>query len=256
MSKNSQSLALPDNVFSLLADADKQRGFPPGTMQSLLMQETGGQAKYLDDPTAYHYPLNADGKRIAPQSGKISTAHGPFGILDSTAKDPGYGVKPLGDNANLGEHIRFSADYLDARAKSAGSLPAGLAGYGEGEKYANQIARRRDGLPAVAPAAVAAVDPAVQVAQAPVVIAPAAPDAAPVVLAQADPVAPAPLVQAPVIPAAAPQALVAQGQARFAPPAFAPYQNPNFMAALGSMVQSAHPDFRSFGTFGAQKARG
>ena len=73
MAKNSQALALPDNVFSLLAAADKQRGFPPGTMQSLLMQETGGQDKYLNDPTQYHYAANADGKRIAGHTGKIST---------------------------------------------------------------------------------------------------------------------------------------------------------------------------------------
>ena len=116
MAKNSQALALPDNVFSLLAAADKQRGFPPGTMQSLLMQETGGQAKYLNDPTQYHYAANADGKRIAGHTGKISTAHGPFGILESTAKDPGYGVKPMGDKTSLAEHIRFAGDYLAARS--------------------------------------------------------------------------------------------------------------------------------------------
>ena len=134
MAKNSPALALPDKVFSLLADADKQRGFPPGTMQALLMQETGGQAKYLNDPTAYHYAANAEGKRIAGHTGKISTAQGPFGILESTGKKPGYGVKPMGDKTSLAEHIRFAADYLDARSKSGGSLSAGLAGYGEGAK--------------------------------------------------------------------------------------------------------------------------
>jgi hypothetical protein len=249
MAKNSQSLALPDKVFSLLAEADKQRGFPPGTMQSLLMQETGGQAKYLDDPTSYHYAANAEGKRIAPQSGKISTAQGPFGILESTGRDPGYGVKPMGDRTNLGEHIRFAADYLDARAKSAGSLPAGLAGYGEGERYATQVARRRDGQPAVASVP---VEPAVQVAQAPVVAAPAAPEAAPVIMAQA---APAPVVQSQVAPETTQPEVVAQAQAPM-PPAFAPYQNPDFMAALGTILQRSKPNFQAFGSFGARKAQG
>lgn len=257
MAKNSQALALPDNVFGLLAEADKQRGFPPGTMQSLLMQETGGKPQYLTDPTTYHYAANAEGKRIAPQSGKISTAHGPFGILESTAKDPGYGVKPLGDKTSLAEHIRFAADYLGARAKSAGSLSAGLAGYGEGEKYAAQVVGRRDGK---APAAT-------QVAAAPVV------QAAPVVLAQAAPAPEVPVeqvvAQAPApVPAGDPNAWnsfitnlrAAQAQpVEQPPPAAAPVnypgvQAPNFMAALSGMSQQ---DPRlAFQSFGGWSARG
>lgn len=257
MAKNSPSLALPDKVFSLLADADKQRGFPPGTMQSLLMQETGGQAKYLNDPTSYHYAANADGKRIAGHTGKISTAQGPFGILESTGRDPGYGVKPMGDRANLAEHIRFAADYLDARSKSGGSLNAGLAGYGEGAKYASQVTRRRDGQPAVAPAAPAMAEPVVQMAQAPVVAEPVVtqtPEAAPVVLAQADPV---PVVQGQVVPEATQPEVVAQAQA-VAPvgsPAFPTYQNPDFMAALGNILQRSKPNFQAFGSFG-KRAQG
>lgn len=258
MAKNSQSLALPDNVFSLLAAADKQRGFPAGTMQSLLMQETGGQAKYLSDPTTYHYAANAEGKRIAGHTGKVSTAQGPFGILESTAKDPGYGVKPMGDRTSLAEHIRFAADYLDARAKSAGSLPAGLAGYGEGERYATQVTRRRDGQPAVAAAPVLA--PAVQVAQAPGVTAPVAPEAAPVEVAQAEPVAPEPVpAPVPVVQetAAATPEVAAQAQTSGTPvQTYAPYQNPDFMAALGNILQRSKPNFQAFGTFGNQRARG
>lgn len=260
MAKNSQALALPDSVFGLLAEADKQRGFPPGTMQSLLMQETGGKPQYLTDPTTYHYAANAEGKRIAPQSGKISTAHGPFGILESTAKDPGYGVKPMGDKTSLAEHIRFAADYLGARAKSAGSLSAGLAGYGEGDKYAAQVVGRRDGK---APAAT-------QVAAAPVV------QAAPVVLAQATP---APVLEAPVeqvvaqapapVPAGDPNAWnsfianlrAAQAQPVDQAPAAAPVnypsvQAPNFMAALSGLnQQDPRMALQSFGGFGGRSAQ-
>ncbi len=260
MAKNSQALALPDNVFSMLAAADKQRGFPAGTMQSLLMQETGGQAQYLNDPTTYHYAANADGKRIAPQSGKISTAHGPFGILESTAKDPGYGVKPMGDKASLAEHIRFAGDYLAARSKSAGGLSAGLAGYGEGEKYAAQVVGRRDGkVPATnLVAAAAPVD-----TSAPVVVAQATPApvleavAAPVeqlVAQAASPAAAGPntwdsfltnlrAAQAePVAVAAAPQQPVSKG-----------IQVPNFMAALSALnQQDPRTAFQSFGNFGSR----
>lgn len=250
MAKNSPALALPDKVFSLLAEADKQRGFPPGTMQSLLMQETGGQAKYLNDPTSYHYAANAEGKRIAGHTGKISTAQGPFGILESTGKNPGYGVKPMGDKTNLAEHIRFAADYLDARSKSGGSLSAGLAGYGEGAKYATQVARRRDGQPAVAPAA---IEPAVQVAQAPVVVAPEAAPIEPVVVAQADPT---PVTQVPAEPEVVPTEAVAQAASTAVAPAFPTYQNPDFMAALGNILQRSTPNFQSFGTFGGRRARG
>jgi hypothetical protein len=244
MAKDSQALALPDNVFGLLAEADKQRGFPPGTMQALLMQETSGQAKYLSDPTAYHYAANAEGKRIAGHTGKISTAYGPFGILESTAKDPGYGVKPMGDKTSLAEHIRFAGDYLAARSKAGGGLSAGLAGYGEGEKYAAQVEKRRGNAPAVAPVV---PEPVVQVAQAPAM---SQPVPAPVVLAQAEP-APTPVAQAPVTEATASTETVAQAQTN-APtaPVYPTYQNPDFMAALGSMLQQTKPNFQAFGTFG------
>jgi len=260
MVKNSQALALPDNVFGLLAEADKQRGFPPGTMQSLLMQETGGNKAYLDDPTKYHYAANADGKRIAAHTGKVSTAQGPFGILESTAKDPGYGVKPLGDKASLAEHIRFAGDYLSARSKSAGGLSGGLAGYGEGEKYAAQVLGRRDGkvpaknLVAAAPVAVPATAVTPQATPAPVmvaqaeapvqqVVAQAAPPAeggpntwdsflANLRAAQAQPVAAAPEPQAPTYPGV---------------------QAPNFMAAISGMSRYDPRDtLQAFTGFGGR----
>lgn len=126
-----------------LAAAEERAGLPPGTMKAVLQQEIGSDKTYLNDPAKYHYPLNAEGRRVAPHTGKVSTAFGPFGILESTAKDPGYGVKPLQDKS-LDEQIRFSADYLAARAKSAGSLEGGLAGYGEGPAsgYASGVMKK------------------------------------------------------------------------------------------------------------------
>lgn len=260
MAKNSQALALPDNVFSMLAEADKQRGFPPGTMQSLLMQETGGQAKYIADPTTYHYAANAEGKRIAGHTGKISTAYGPFGILESTAKDPGYGVKPMGDKADLAEHIRFAGDYLAARSKSGGGLSAGLAGYGEGEKYAAQVVGRRDGrvpatnLVAAAPVVVPQATPApVMVAQAPVT----EPVTAPVeqVVAQA----PTPAATGPnswdsflanLRSAQAPQTVA---DAAVQQPVSKGVQVPNFMAALSGLnQQDPRVMLQAFGGFGGR----
>jgi len=167
---------IPDNIFNMLAEADKKYNLPAGTMHSIMQQETGGNAKYLDNPTTYHYGLNADGKRIAGHTGKVSTAFGPFGILESTAADPGFGLKPLKDKTSLAEQMDFAAAYASKR---------GIAAYGEGEPYARQVAARiAKGTPAtVVPAEMAPPVQSVQLAQAvpvptevqaPVQVAPAA----------------------------------------------------------------------------------
>jgi hypothetical protein len=128
----------PVDLNTLLSAAEKANNLPAGSMSAILAQETGGNSKYLDDPAAYHYGLNKDGKRIAGHTGKVSTAFGPFGILESTGANPGFGVEPLKDKS-LPEQVRFAAQYLGARAKHAGSFEAGLAGYGEGSKYASSV---------------------------------------------------------------------------------------------------------------------
>ena len=107
----------------------------------MVQQETGGKQAYLDDPSKYHYGLDANGRRIAPHTGKVSTAFGPFGILESTAKRPGFGVEPLKDKS-IDEQIRFASEYLAARSRSAGSIEGGLAGYGEGSGYSGSVMRR------------------------------------------------------------------------------------------------------------------
>ena len=155
--------SIPDDVAAQLSAADKRAGLPEGTMRSVFQQEAGGKADFLTDPAKYHYPLNAEGKRIAGHTGKVSTAFGPFGILESTGAKPGYGVAPL-KSKDLGEQIRFASDYLAARVKGAGSFVAGLAGYGEGDKYAAQVAGRvgKTGAGSAAPAPVqVAVAPAI-----------------------------------------------------------------------------------------------
>lgn len=140
---------------SKLAAAERANGLPPGTLSSVIKQETGGNRAYVDDPTKYHYGLNAQGKRVAGHTGKISTAFGPFGLLESTARDPGYGVAPLRDKG-MDEQIRFAAEYLAARSRSAGSLDAGLAGYGEGSKYSKSVLGRMRGIPGASQAGIGA----------------------------------------------------------------------------------------------------
>lgn len=136
------------NFDELLRKAEAQRGLPSGLLSSLVKQETGGQSKYIEKPDTYHYAPNAKGVRVAGHTGKVSTAFGPFGLLESTAKQPGYGVNPLKDKT-LPEQIRFAADYLKARVDRAGDLFAGLAGYGEGPKYAQQVLSRVQSVPNV-----------------------------------------------------------------------------------------------------------
>ncbi|MGE8127735.1 PriCT-2 domain-containing protein [Methylobacterium sp. NPDC080182] len=133
-----------------LAAAEQARGLPPGVMSALMKQETGRNTQaYLDDPTRYHYGLNSEGRRIAGHTGRVSTAFGPFGILESTAARPGFGVAPLKDKS-LDEQIRFASDYLAARSRAAGGIEGGLAGYGEGARYSREVmarvGRQSDGM--------------------------------------------------------------------------------------------------------------
>ena len=125
--------ALSPELDTQLGRQEQSLGLPAGMMRSIIMQETSGNAEYFKDPTKYHYEIGTDGKRK-------STAFGPFGILESTARDPGYGVKPLAADKNLADQARFASEYLAARIKAAGgNVEKGLAGYGEGVEYANKV---------------------------------------------------------------------------------------------------------------------
>lgn len=245
--RKSNALSLPDDMVGILAAEDKRKGFPTGTMQSLMTQEVGGQMdKYLKDPTAYHYAPNAKGKRIAGHTGKVSTAFGPFGLLESTAKDPGYGVKPLA-NKSFTEQLRFASDYLSGRSKSAGSLNGGLAGYGEGAKYAEQVASRIGTqnyapVPGLMPAQ-SAQDPAdVEMA-----------DAAPAPVASAP--APSQMPAAHEVPDAWQEFLIRSRASGVAPPMATqtaayqpmPLNVPDFMSMVGYMNKDRTPTgFQAF----------
>lgn len=134
-----------DDRQSKISEAERANGLPPGLINSIIRQETGGRTnEFMEDPSKYHYGLNAEGKRIAGHTGKVSTAFGPFGILESTAAKPGYGVRPL-ENKSFDEQLRFMSEYIAARGKHAGSLLGGLSGYGEGPSYAEQVLGRVGG---------------------------------------------------------------------------------------------------------------
>lgn len=129
------------NFQEMLQVEEARAGLPRGILGSIVQQETGGKEEFITSPSKYHYGVGKDGKRVAGHTGKVSTAFGPFGLLESTAKQPGYGTKPLQDKS-LQEQVRFAADYVSGRIKQAGSIAAGLAGYGEGDSYARQVMRR------------------------------------------------------------------------------------------------------------------
>ncbi len=140
-------VGLSGDLEAKLSAAESSNGLPAGTLRAVIAQETGGRtAEFLNDPEKYHYGLNAQGRRIAGHTGKVSTAFGPFGILESTGAKPGYGVSPLKDKS-MDEQIRFAAEYLAARSRSAGSLSAGLAGYGEGAGYSRSVMGRIGNTP-------------------------------------------------------------------------------------------------------------
>lgn len=178
MASPKSTLSIPDNLFASMAAAEQKHGLPAGTMMALMQQEIGGNNKYLQDPAAYHYGLNAEGRRVAPHTGKVSTAFGPFGILESTAAQPGYGVTPL-KSKDINDQIEFAAAYAAARAKQAGSLEGGLAAYGEGSKYGKQVMARIPGSSPSEPVPAPVPDEApLQLAQAPQQEVPAAPASA------------------------------------------------------------------------------
>lgn len=125
-------------IAQLESQMEKKYGLPEGVLGSIRQQETGGSQAYLDDPTKPHYPTGYT------KNGTKSSAFGPYGILESTAKDPGYGTTPLSDKS-LEKQVEFAAQYLTGRAKKAGSIEAGLAGYGEGSKYSASVIKRIGG---------------------------------------------------------------------------------------------------------------
>lgn len=198
-------------------------------MFALMQQETSGNQKFIDDPTTYHYPLDETGKRK-------SSAAGPYGILNGTGKDPGYGVQPLKDNS-FAEHTRFASDYLKAR---------GAAAYGTGPAYAAQLQARIQGnQPVVAARVVPTVVPVADPRSAPVEV----PVAQAAQVAQAQQQVPATAMAS--NPGAWQQWLdarqTAPNQVAAAPeviPEEPSLQIPNFMAGLASQRQPQQAAFQ------------
>lgn len=256
---------LSERIQALLAQAERFTGLPNGTMSSIMQQEVGaGAGRFLQDPSAYHYAKNAQGQRVAGHTGKISTAFGPFGILESTAAKPGYGVKPLA-NKTIEEQVRFASEYLAARSKNGG-LEKGLSGYGEGARYASQVAGRIPGRQPVAITA-ASVQSPMLARVAPERLAQLLPPAsyAPVVQTPQTQVA---AVQSPQAPVQAPPELVAMARARQAMPPVADRSWRDFQEAMPSQAiqpidleygtrlamaaTSTAPNFQRFGKWGTK----
>lgn len=226
---------------ALMAAEEKRTGLPTGLLASLVQQETGGQQRFVDNPGDFHYKAGPNGEK--PKS----TARGLGGILEGTARDPGYGVTPLKD-WSVPEQLRFIADYSQARIKQAGSVEAGLAGYGQGAPYSKQVMARLGNAPVSNPSPLAMPD--AQFAQLPM----QAPVEAPVVVPEnpvvAAPVMPPPEVMAqavaaqPVAVAPDPWAAMKMAEAQQITPADMNYGG---MPAPVQVAQAkGGPDFSSF----------
>jgi len=71
--------------------------------------------------------LDESGNLIKSSKGAV----GKYQIMPDTARDPGFGVKPL-QNDSEKEHKRFAQDYLNALVKEFGDLDKALAAYNAG----------------------------------------------------------------------------------------------------------------------------
>lgn len=133
-------------IEQLAAAEDARLGLPTGLTASIIEQESGFQDRFLVDKRVPHY--------TGPKP--KSSAAGLGGFLDGTVRDPGYGVKPLGDDWSIPNQLRFIADYASARIKRAGGLEKGLMEYGTGRpEYAQSVLGRLGWRPDTEQAAVA-----------------------------------------------------------------------------------------------------
>jgi hypothetical protein len=89
--------------------------------KALLQQESGGR--------------NIQGPMITAGANAGDRAQGPGQVMPLTAREPGYGVKPLDPNAGdpVAENLRFSQDYLKAMINEfGGDQEAGTIAYNAG----------------------------------------------------------------------------------------------------------------------------
>ena len=123
----------PQIIKQMAAKEDARLGLPIGLTASVIQQETGFNDKFLVDQRVPHY--------TGPKP--KSTAAGLGGFLEGTARDPGYGVKPLGNDWSIPNQVRFASELLAANIKRKGSIDKGLMAYGTGKpEYANAVLSR------------------------------------------------------------------------------------------------------------------
>ena len=106
-------MAEPTAYDALIAENAARVGVPEDLFRRLIAQESNF------DPTA-----------VSPKG-----AAGIGQVMPETARDPGYGVRPLAaeDLMDPAENIRFSADYLGAMMREFdGDVPLALAAYNAG----------------------------------------------------------------------------------------------------------------------------
>lgn len=97
---------MPSNNQVRYTDIDQKYGFPPGTMNALIMQESGGN----------------------PRAVSPAGAQGLTQMMPATQRNPGYGLGPLNPN-----NPEDGAKYLaKMRELSGGDLAGGLAKYNAG----------------------------------------------------------------------------------------------------------------------------
>ena len=123
----------PQIIKQMAAKEDARLGLPIGLTASVIQQETGFNDKFLVDQRVPHY--------TGPKP--KSTAAGLGGFLEGTARDPGYGVKPLGNDWSIPNQVRFASELLAANIKRKGGIDKGLMAYGTGKpEYANAVLSR------------------------------------------------------------------------------------------------------------------
>lgn len=90
--------------------------------------------EYDIDPLIFRRLINQE-SRFNPVAVSPKGATGIGQVMPDTARDPGYGVRPLAseDLTNPDENLRFSAEYLGAMLREfGGDYPMALAAYNAG----------------------------------------------------------------------------------------------------------------------------
>ena len=78
-------------------------------------------------------------RAVGPETSQ-GTAKGAAQALDSTARDPGYGVAPLKNQFDLEDSVRFGAEYLAMNLKKfGGDYELALAGYHSGPSRVEKL---------------------------------------------------------------------------------------------------------------------